>query len=619
MRKTMLGALTMFAAVLVAEGVAGFPVVENTLELLRLDAPSRNIFVAVSATRYPCSAAGISAAIRATAQTAGGSVDASNCPGPLSIDSNLWAGVVTPGKIVLGPGIFTISASQIIPSNWDISGSGFQTILQVAAATSLPNATKNAVFINSNYRTYTASAGHNAGISIHDMTLDGNSSRNGGYADQGIVLAGSDGSHVYNLHVRNFTNSCVDLRDGDDNVVESDWGVNCGATPNQWHAFGGGALLANGLFRHNTFMNNHAIGGMGDHYDLFGQGTPGNCATFTETGACAEQNIISGNTSDTPGTTCIFLDTTAKTVVSGNVCRFARDNGIAITSGAGSQGATGNTVSANVVVSAAQNGILIGNVSNLGAVIGNTIDSPGQDGIRLQDVGQTDVVGNVISGPGQSTPAGVYTYSGIFLGPSPHSNTHTASNNIHGNYIADRGNHMRFGIYEAGINADGGTSVSNTVSGNHIGCGALSSCSSSAGSSGVGVQDSGQGNFEYGDVWEGAQYAFRAGGALPTLFYSTRSNCSSAASPAACESAPAGSVAVAAGTTTLVVNTTAVTERSQILLTFDSSIGRKLGIQCSNMFDEAYVTGRADKESFTITVLKAPATTPVCISYQIIN
>jgi hypothetical protein len=78
-------------------------------------------------------------------------------------------------------------------------------------------------------------------------------------------------------------------------------------------------------------------------------------------------------------------------------------------------------------------------------------------------------------------------------------------------------------------------------------------------------------------------------------------------------------VAVAAGTTTLEVNTTAVTERSQILLTFDSSIGRKLGVQCNKTFDEAYVAGRADKESFTIAVLKAPAKTPACISYQIIN
>lgn len=96
-------------------------------------------------------------------------------------------------------------------------------------------------------------------------------------------------------------------------------------------------------------------------------------------------------------------------------------------------------------------------------------------------------------------------------------------------------------------------------------------------------------------------------------------NCSSAASPAVCAAAAAGSVVVAAAATTVVVNTTAVTANSQILVTFDSSLGTKLGVTCNTTIPALYgVTARTAATSFTITST-APITNPACLGYLVIN
>jgi hypothetical protein len=100
--------------------------------------------------------------------------------------------------------------------------------------------------------------------------------------------------------------------------------------------------------------------------------------------------------------------------------------------------------------------------------------------------------------------------------------------------------------------------------------------------------------------------------------FGTLSNCSSNSSPAACGSASAGSVVVAAGATSVFVKTSAVTANSQIILTFDSSLGKKLGVTCNTTFDQGYVTARAPGLGFTITA-SAPTANPACFSYQIIN
>lgn len=102
-------------------------------------------------------------------------------------------------------------------------------------------------------------------------------------------------------------------------------------------------------------------------------------------------------------------------------------------------------------------------------------------------------------------------------------------------------------------------------------------------------------------------------------FITSTGNCSSAASPAVCGSSMAGSVVVAAAATTVVVNTTAVTAASQILLTFDSSLGTKLSVTCNTTFDQPWISARTAATSFTITITTGPTTNPACYSYQILN
>lgn len=99
----------------------------------------------------------------------------------------------------------------------------------------------------------------------------------------------------------------------------------------------------------------------------------------------------------------------------------------------------------------------------------------------------------------------------------------------------------------------------------------------------------------------------------------TATNCSSVASPAVCGSAASGSVAVATGTnSTLVVNTTAVTANSQILITFDASLGTKLGITCNTTITPYWVQARTAGTSFTLGS-SSLLTNPGCFSYTIIN
>lgn len=110
-----------------------------------------------------------------------------------------------------------------------------------------------------------------------------------------------------------------------------------------------------------------------------------------------------------------------------------------------------------------------------------------------------------------------------------------------------------------------------------------------------------------------------SGGQFSTPSYATSSNCSSSASPAACGSAAGGSIVVAAGTSSVVVDTSGVTANSQILLTFDSSLGTKLGVTCNATPIMPIVSARSPGTSFTIQLAAAPETHPACYSYVLLN
>jgi hypothetical protein len=101
--------------------------------------------------------------------------------------------------------------------------------------------------------------------------------------------------------------------------------------------------------------------------------------------------------------------------------------------------------------------------------------------------------------------------------------------------------------------------------------------------------------------------------------FATATNCASTAAPAACVSAAAGAVTLAVGSTSVVVNTTAVTADSQILLTFDASLGGRLGVTCSSVPLQPFVSARTSGTSFTLNVSSSPASHPACFSFFIVN
>lgn len=114
----------------------------------------------------------------------------------------------------------------------------------------------------------------------------------------------------------------------------------------------------------------------------------------------------------------------------------------------------------------------------------------------------------------------------------------------------------------------------------------------------------------------GGAVLIRAG--IGSTKYATATNCSSSASPALCGSASAGSVTVAPTKMSVVVETTAVTKNSQILVTSDSSVGPRLGVNCDTVAQPT-ISARTAGRSFTIRLLNTPAVNPACVSYEVIN
>lgn len=92
-------------------------------------------------------------------------------------------------------------------------------------------------------------------------------------------------------------------------------------------------------------------------------------------------------------------------------------------------------------------------------------------------------------------------------------------------------------------------------------------------------------------------------------------------SSGACGGASAGSVTISAGSSSVTVSTSAVTAKSQIIVTFDSSLGGAFGgsITCNTNPQAPYVNARTAGTSFTIKVASNFSTNPGCFSYFLVN
>lgn len=104
-----------------------------------------------------------------------------------------------------------------------------------------------------------------------------------------------------------------------------------------------------------------------------------------------------------------------------------------------------------------------------------------------------------------------------------------------------------------------------------------------------------------------------------TTQINSTSVCASSSNPATCGSRISGSVAIAASSNSVTVDTTAVTANSQILVTFDDSLGARLGVTCNTTFTAPFVSARTAGTSSNIAVTSAPSTNPACFSFTILN
>jgi len=81
----------------------------------------------------------------------------------------------------------------------------------------------------------------------------------------------------------------------------------------------------------------------------------------------------------------------------------------------------------------------------------------------------------------------------------------------------------------------------------------------------------------------------------------------------------AGMTTIAAGATTVVVSNVNVTANSEILITFDASLGTKLSVTCNATYAAPYVSARTAGVSFTIATPSAPSVNPACYSWSFVN
>jgi parallel beta-helix repeat protein len=450
--------------------------------------------------QFPGATAGRKILACVEAAAGGGIADATGFTGAQTFDVDLFAGVASGVKLVLGSFTATSSAEWVIPSNSDVSGVGASTVIaftappgwvpakayvrgnqikvtsvggnriveeqQNAICTSgakaqptwneseapirdgscswLAKDFSNLVFINGGLHpwAYSTAGGVAAtSINLHDMTIDGGSSAS--YTCVGFRALRN--SNIYNLFVQNCngpgTSNGVDLRDVTaisvhDNVLTNDGNE-------QGHALGGGTNSAAaqcsfcGIFREVKIYANHVVGGNGDGIDYSG---------INGIGAKCDNNDISGNTVDHSRYQAIFNETCGHTVISHNVIRNSGRAGIYVNTGVGGQKSNGVTVADNVIATVGHESLTNGGgiviaASDRNIVTGNTIELSQDHGINLENSSFCVISGNKIAAVSLNARS---TYSGVFINSTAFGSS--VHNMITGNSIQGGDTQMLYGI-----------------------------------------------------------------------------------------------------------------------------------------------------------------------------
>jgi hypothetical protein len=325
-------------------------------------------------------------------------------------------------------------------------------------------------------------------------------------------------------------------------------------------------------------------------------GIPSNCATS------AGMRFVK-NDGESGGSVLGALDT------NGNLCGFAGANlttsftlagGTTMTGNVGTGTkifhASGTATSGNLVIfdstlSAADSGIVPSSIAFLGAA--NTFTAT--QSFSNQTI--YNPAGTAISGTNYQSQQNCFDAS-IYNGTSASPDTYcfadqplTNATNSPTHLVINHSGPGAGSVYSTGGFTDGTCTMAG---------GTLSGCSTISITGGIGAQN------------------IVASGAMQGSEIYTTTSCASSASPAVCAAAASGSVVVAASSTSVVVDTTAVTNASQIQITFDASLGARLGVTCNTTAAQPTVLARTAGVSFTISTV-APITNPACFSYTIFN
>jgi parallel beta-helix repeat protein len=217
-------------------------------------------------------------------------------------------------KVVLLAGTYTVDAAISVPNNTTLSGVGAGTKLTI------PNSFNAAIKVITNADTTTGT-----GITISNMSLDGNVANNTSGLENGIYLDGvgdsttnRQGGTVQNIQVSNFRSVGISLQNSDGNTV-----TNNRAKNNNYN------IDVESSYQNTITANTTASGTWGVY--VYGGG----------------ENTVSGNTAEKSTNGNIRIDTTKGTSVTGNTATAGNYAGISVYNSTDVT-VTGNTVEDNV-------------------------------------------------------------------------------------------------------------------------------------------------------------------------------------------------------------------------------------------------------------------------------
>jgi len=111
-----------------------------------------------------------------------------------------------------------------------------------------------------------------------------------------------------------------------------------------------------------------------------------------------------------------------------------------------------------------------------------------------------------------------------------------------------------------------------------------------------------------------------AGHPFVAAAFGTLANCVSSSQPALCKSAATGSFIIPVNSVSATVLTSAVTANSQIFITEDSSLEKRLGMPCDAKGGMSFrIAERKPGQSFSVTTSQPSAQRAICLSYGIFN